>query len=457
MNVIVTRTPAGSAALDPPTLAPLGIYALGALLRLSNHEVRIIDPYVVVTQLEFAEHLVDAARTADVVALSANSYNWASTHQTVRLLKRAYPELKVVIGGIHPTYFPEHCLRLARADAVVVGEGEDALPQMLDAMQRGEAIDGIPGVLTPDSPDPARLQRQLLDLEGRSPITPAYEDVPAGIYDGLCVETSRGCMANCCFCSVASRRNWRSFDVDGAVRSLLASMRHVDKTSKQFLYLVDDCFTASPTRAKEIMAKVTAATTQAFSLGVEARINNLLHDGLVDSLARMNMGLIQTGVECGYDDGIKRIGKGTSLDRVMRAAESLSKAGLAGPSMFSFIIGFPWETRMECLRTIHFAASLIEKYGIRVNLTWYSLIPSWIWENRAQWNIPFDESVFDNDLWFLVDDYWWSMHPSMSPNDFRAIEDVISTYADMHIQVRRGSEFRLLNADDQRMICITPS
>src|SRR6185437_13699649 len=59
-------------------------------------------------------------------------------------LKAAHPELKIVFGGAHPSGDPEECLRSGVVDYVIVGEGEIALAQLLDALRNGDEPKDIP-------------------------------------------------------------------------------------------------------------------------------------------------------------------------------------------------------------------------------------------------------------------------------------------------------------------------
>jgi hypothetical protein len=48
-------------------------------------------------------------------------------------IKNKFPETRVVIGGIHPTIFAEQIMQnCGSIDAVVLGEGDDAFPRLLE-------------------------------------------------------------------------------------------------------------------------------------------------------------------------------------------------------------------------------------------------------------------------------------------------------------------------------------
>jgi hypothetical protein len=124
------------------------------------------------------------------------------------------------------------------------------------------------------------------------------------------------------------------------------------------------------------------------------------------------------GAECGYDEGLKRIGKGTTCKILEDSARKLSEKGVAGLFEYSFIIGFPWESRTDVDRTIKFAASLHTHYGTSIVLQWYLSIPgSRMWDelrqkqlvNEAMYNrhrLFFELYLFRLGSQLEIKDYW---------------------------------------------------
>jgi radical SAM superfamily enzyme YgiQ (UPF0313 family) len=48
-------------------------------------------------------------------------------------VKNKFPEIRVVIGGLHPTIFAEQIMQnCGSIDAVVLGEGDEAFPRLLE-------------------------------------------------------------------------------------------------------------------------------------------------------------------------------------------------------------------------------------------------------------------------------------------------------------------------------------
>ncbi len=146
-----------------------------------------------------AAHLHDLTEEVDrlVVALSFATANLPQTAGLLRWLRDLRPGPFVVAGGPHPSARAEEVLRLG-ADAVVVGEGEVALPDLLERVLAGESPEGMAGVavLAEDG--------HLVRGPGRPPVElDAYP--PLGVKHRRFgpIEITRGCPCACGFCQTS--------------------------------------------------------------------------------------------------------------------------------------------------------------------------------------------------------------------------------------------------------------
>lgn len=108
-----------------------GIISLAAAVRSAGHGVR----------LAYARRVADlysdpAVLDADVIAISATTGLHRVYLDWVRALRRRFPDKRYVMGGPHPTFFPE-VLAQGPLDAVCIGEGEESFPELLAAWQTG--------------------------------------------------------------------------------------------------------------------------------------------------------------------------------------------------------------------------------------------------------------------------------------------------------------------------------
>ena len=136
-------------------LPPLGLINLATVLRLAGHEPHIVD---LVLALRTGELPLDAeiyrkgarlilATEPELVAFSAQCTTYPPIVQLSRSLKRERPLLKIVVGGHNASFLDRQTLeRFAEIDAVVRGEGETTLPELVGAWQAGTDPAMVAGV-----------------------------------------------------------------------------------------------------------------------------------------------------------------------------------------------------------------------------------------------------------------------------------------------------------------------
>jgi anaerobic magnesium-protoporphyrin IX monomethyl ester cyclase len=146
------------------------------------------------------------------------------------LIKTSFPQVKVVIGGIHPTlYYRDILTYCPSIDYVVVGEGEAVLLRLLDFLEgRTDSIEGVVRLAYRSAVGDVQCQlgtEYFTALDELPPpnynivnVTDYYHDTTAWhnprklpINASFPVLTSRACPLRCNFCSMFSvmGRKWR--------------------------------------------------------------------------------------------------------------------------------------------------------------------------------------------------------------------------------------------------------
>lgn len=381
MRVLFTAAPgvaipAGGTVLPEENLPPSAIYALGAVVEAAGHSCTILDPFRFWRDVSTPAALQRAVDGHEVVCVSANVATWPLAVPLLRALAACRPRPRIVVGGLHPTYCAEHVLATTEVDIVVRGEGERTLPPLLRAIEVGEGLDGIPGLTfrgdhgPASTPDVAPLTPEELDALP----PPLWERLPDRVYSFIPVEASRGCRFACSFCSIQHKHNWRPLAVERVAQRVQQGVRALPLVRLRALMFSDDCFTTDPDRVRRI-ADVLEREAPGVGVAMEGRAGDVLRPGVLAGLARMPIEFLQIGVECGYDEGLRRIGKGITVDQVVASAHALHRAGLERVVKYSYIVGFPWEGWSEMARTVAFAVSLASRYGNRCQIAWLMVAP----------------------------------------------------------------------------------
>ncbi|MFH2202999.1 MAG: radical SAM protein [Elusimicrobiota bacterium] len=201
----------------------------------------------------------------DLLACSAvtPAFGWAA--EIAQRVKRERPGIKTVFGGVHASACPEHVMGLEAADFVCVGEGEEALVRLADALQRGETGADIPNMWSKgaDGPQPppsiAGFNSALdsLPLPDKELYAATF---PTG--DVYHIITGRGCPYRCTFCFNNSFANLptagrprdyvRRRSPDNVLRELRAAK---ERFAPQVIWFWDDVFTMDGEWLREFLPR----------------------------------------------------------------------------------------------------------------------------------------------------------------------------------------------------------
>jgi radical SAM superfamily enzyme YgiQ (UPF0313 family) len=207
---------------------PTNLLGLAAEVRARGHEATLLDMEVVPGGLSAFERAVVEGEP-DLVGLSVVTPHVPGARDLARLARITRPGVFLIAGGPHATALPADLLsEIPALDAICVGEGDLTLPEVCDALGalsdkqratfgREDALTGIPGLVLREH-GRTGAREPLMDLDVLAPIDrslldwPAYERLagskgvasPGVIRGGIRatqIHLSRGCYANCVFCS----------------------------------------------------------------------------------------------------------------------------------------------------------------------------------------------------------------------------------------------------------------
>ncbi len=350
-------------------LPPLGLLNLATVLRQSGHDCTVTDLVLAIRlgKLPMGESIYEEAagmilrEEPELVAFSVQCATFPAVIRIAEILKRKKSGLRVVVGGHDVSFVDVRVLeRFPWIDAVVRGEGEVTLRELVSAYASTGVEEGIAGVTWRHGPKIVRNpDRDLIADLDELPI-PDYSLVPSlAVYRDACeiprsvaiLEAGRGCPHRCVYCSesVLWRRRSRTFSIPRTVREM--RRLHDDFGAECFL-LAYDQFTSD----------------RAY---VELFCRSVIEEGLnttpwycisrLDSVDRALLRLMrQAGCESmcyGIDSGSERtlafIGKRIDHGILYQRVRETTDEGMT-PTL-SFVIGFPEEEREDIDATLALA------------------------------------------------------------------------------------------------------
>jgi len=160
---------------------------------------------------------------------------------------KAHSDVPVVWGGIQPTILPEETLSNNNIDIIVMNEGETSFLELVRKLDKKESLHGVKGIRFKENDNVIQNEeREYLDLN-RIPNLP-YDLIDIKHYlplfkgrRTLYMETSRGCVGKCAFCSniVYNKRQWRAMSAE----TVLERIKSVyNKYGINSFYFIDDNF-----------------------------------------------------------------------------------------------------------------------------------------------------------------------------------------------------------------------
>jgi len=227
---------------------PLGVMYLSAALKAAGHETKLI-------------FMPDKELESKLLAFDPGVVCYSFTtgiHPTIvglnREAKRIKPDLVSLCGGTHVTVVPEF-IEEDGIDAICRGEGECAIVDFVNAVERGEDLRHIPNIWFKDSdgkiwqnePRPLEPDLEKFGFCDRSLVYDAAEFYRNS--ERKVIKTDRGCPMNCSFCF---HHAWKK-KVYGVTNNEYVRRRSVDHVIQEalqikaaypltFVHFVDDIF-----------------------------------------------------------------------------------------------------------------------------------------------------------------------------------------------------------------------
>ncbi|HKQ97194.1 MAG TPA: radical SAM protein, partial [Candidatus Polarisedimenticolia bacterium] len=355
---------------------PLGLGTIAAHLRREGFDATLVNlsswswPKV-------ARYL--NAERADLVGVSAFTFNRHEAMRVAALARAANPDALVVAGGPHATHLPEAVLGAYPAvDLVVRGEGEETLLEIarraaagapLRGAAAGATLAAIPGITWRDGArllaNPDRAVIQDLDRLPHPAADPAIVGIEADAQFEFII-TSRGCPAACTFCS--SPEFWGRGLRFRSASHMLDEVRLLrEKHGVVYLSVRDDTFTVNKKRVIDFCRGLVDARIDLL-WDCQSRVNIVDEERLV-WMRRAGCTHIQYGVESGSPRMLERLNKGIRLDEIRAASALTRKVGL-GLSIY-LITGIDSENDDDLRSTLDLIDAIRPHDGLVSPLTVY--------------------------------------------------------------------------------------
>lgn len=301
----------------------LGLPILGGILQKMKLEVKI-----------FCENLASInwqeVSKADLVGISSLTSLAPRAYQIVkevkRIAKETKREIRVVMGGPHPTFLPEEAL-LSGADFVVRHEGEETLKELVESLQGtgSKSLNEIPGLSYRDGGEIKHNPNRPLIMDLDQIPLPDFSLIEGvkkiNIFP---VQTSRGCPYDCEFCSVTQMfgRKFRYRNPENIIREMekINPQRHI--------FIVDDNFSGNPTRTLALLETMKKSGIKR-EWSTQERVSIAQKPEILKMMKETGCSRLYQGIESFNPEALNEWNKGQTPEQIKQAVPIIHSYGLS--------------------------------------------------------------------------------------------------------------------------------
>lgn len=271
----------------------------------------------------------------DIVGITCYTPEVDEVERIVSRIKSVKPNIKIIVGGIHPTLYPDDFLGSdSLFDFVVIGEGEVTLLELVKAIKsENENYGNVKGIgfFNRDTKKNVITAKQPLVGNLDEISFPDYEDLDMGFYTtaspyairgvfsrSFYISSSRGCPSSCTFCVSKKLRKYHGIEKFVRLRSPLSLYNEIQELKNRFkidsFYFIDDLFTLKKGNVHKF-CNLMIKNKSPLIWGCSSKVNTVNYEMLK---AMRNAGCVQIdfGVEKGSDQALKSLKKGITVRQI---------------------------------------------------------------------------------------------------------------------------------------------
>lgn len=263
----------------------------------------------------------------DIVGIGSLSNTIEEAYRLADTLKQTGKT--VVMGGPHVSFMPEEAL--THCDYVVIGEGENTMAGLMQALAQNRPAADVPGLAFRLDNGTVHFTSKAQHVEVQDLPSPDFSLSPQ-IRNGdipPIITTSRGCPHDCSFCCVTALfgRRYRFRSEDQVIKDL----RPVQHRSVCF---GDDNFCANPKRTKDLLRRMIAEQAVPLRWSGQMTVKAGLDEELLRLMQQTRCRIMYIGIESINPDTLTEFGKAHTVDATTRCIANLHAHQIGIHGMF---------------------------------------------------------------------------------------------------------------------------
>lgn len=337
---------------DIEYIDPMGIMLLSAFAKRKGHTTELA--VLADGDLEKTVRRI----MPDLAAFSAKTGEHKYYIAANNVIKSVDEKIFTVIGGPHATFFPEIIAKYP-FDAVCAGEGDDAWPELLDALEAGKPVDEIPNIVTKNNYIPGekpfmRPRRTTLDDLPFLDRDLVYKKTRLGRFPMRSFMVGRGCPYKCTYCF--NHKYNKLYKGNGPLLTRMSVDRVISELKElkenyetQFIKFYDDIFIL---KDDDWLSEFSERFPKEVGLPFHCLMRaNLFTEPIVQKLKKAGLASISMSIEAGNDhirnDVLKR---NMTKETMIEAFDLCKKYGI--PTFSNSIFAIPGTSLAEDIESL---------------------------------------------------------------------------------------------------------
>lgn len=362
-----------------------GFPYIAASLKAGGHEVFVANvnyrwcPGTAAAALEETLRERIAEYEPDLIGVGGLSADYPFVKDAIRLARKISPDTPIVCGGGIMTYDSEFIFQDLRPDFGVVGEAEESIVLLADAVAAGSSVADIPNVIHWRGGEATHNEVAYSRTNLDEYAFPDYDLFDIGTYlqwanqgDNwfyahtrhnprvVPISLGRSCPYRCTFCCHMEGPKYRSRSVDNAIEEIV----HLyERYQFNLLFIYDELFTLKKDKVSEFCARVGELGYD-FDWVCGARVTDV-DAKLLAELKQARCIFLGYGLESASSTVLKSMKKGIEPEDIERAIQLSTAVGIGVQG--NFIFGDPAETPQTIAETGRFYDKWCRNLMVRFN------------------------------------------------------------------------------------------
>lgn len=359
---------------------PVSLLYLAGYLQKNGLKVKIIDVPMkeIVRNKKFYRHINEKVREirdkmieefkkieTKIAGITFYTPEYFEVFDLAKNYKKINPGVKIIVGGTHPTFYPEEILNEKNCpiDFAIIGEGEMATYELTQAILKNRKnYENIDGIAYRDFKTKQVIKTKLRQLcENLDNISyPAYNLIDMEYYTNaspyairgcflrsMYILATRGCPSQCTFCVSKKLRTYSGGGKYTRIRSAESLIAEIEELKNKYkidsFYFIDDLFTINKENVIKFCNEIKKRKISIL-WGCSSKVSTL-NEEIIKNMAKAGCIQIDFGVERGSDKALRLIKKGITIKMAKDIFKLCHKHKIR--TFANFLVNLPEETEKD--------------------------------------------------------------------------------------------------------------